>query len=421
MKLRLFLSVAAAFLLFIQSSSLAAEISQEDRQLLEKIQKDSAQYFIRSSNKNTGLTKDSSRPGSPASIAATGFSLASMAIAQDRGWIPKEYAQKQIQKTLNTLLTKADHEKGFYYHFLDPLTGKRVWKSEASSIDTALLVAGALTAGEYFPGTNIQRMAQKIYERVNWPWMLNGSLLICMGWVPETGFLPYYWDSYNELLILQALALGSPTYPIPPEAWQEWERREDVFNNRKVVFAHSGSLFTYQYSHAFINFKKINDRGINYFENSVQATLANIEYSLSFRNQYKGYTEVSWGLSASDGPGGYKAYGAKPGLGIHDGTLAPYAAISSIVFTPKESISAARFFYENYQTELYGIFGFKAAFNLSKNWWSRDYIGIDQGISVLMLENFLQGGAIWKKFMALPAIQSWIQTNQLEADSIPSA
>lgn len=412
---------AAAILVSGTASYVYAEISAEDRAILEKIQKDSAQYFIRSSNKNTGLTKDSSRPGSPASIATTGFSLASMAIAQDRGWVPKDYAKKQIRKTLRHLLLKAEHKNGFFYHFLDPATGKRIWKSEASSIDTALLVAGALLAGEYFPGTDIQKMAKKIYERIDWAWMMNKSPLMCMGWVPETGFLPYYWDSYNELLILQALALGSPTFPISPEAWNAWDRNEDTFNNRKVVYAHSGSLFTYQYSHAFIDFRELDDRGINYFENSIQATLANRDYSMSFAGQHKSYTENSWGLSASEGPGGYKAYGAKPGLGLHDGTIAPYAAISSIVFTPEESLKAVRFFYENYQENLYGIFGFKDAFNLDKKWWSQDYIGIDQGISVLMLENFLNEGIIWKKFMGLSAVQNWIKTSGLKKEAIPSA
>ncbi len=397
-------------------------VSTEDITLLEKIEKDSIQYFIRSSNKATGLTKDSSRSGSPASIAATGFSLAALAIGQDRGWIPKEYAEAQIRKTLVTLVSKADHKNGFFYHFLDPASGKRVWSSEASSIDTALLIAGALTAGEYFPGSDIQKMAMKLYLRTDWNWMLNNSLLVCMGWVPETGFLPYYWDSYNELIIIQALALGSPTHPIPVKAWEEWLRNEDEFKGRKVVYAHSGSLFTYQFAQAFIDFKDLNDKGINYFENSKQATLANREYSMDFQEQYPGYSERSWGLSASAGPGGYKAYGGKPGLGLHDGTVAPYAALSSIIFTPEESTAAARFFYETYEKELYGIFGFKDSFNIGKKWFADEYIGIDQGITVLMLENFLNQGTVWGKFMRLDLVKRWIDLCGLQRkESIPAS
>lgn len=404
----------AAALCALNLSCLFAYIpNPEEAIVLSKIEKDSVQYFVRMSDKITGLTRDSSQPGSPASIAATGFSLAALSVGHARGWISREHAYQQIHKTLKTLLTKAEHKNGFYYHFLDSRTGRRVWGSEASSIDTALLVAGALLAGQYFKGTDIERMANVIYKRINWPWMMNKSSFVCMGWKPESGFLPYYWDSYNELLILQALALGSPTYPLSKEAWSAWLRPEEEYRGKRIVFSSSGSLFTYQYSHAFIDFRQISDGGINYFENSKLATIANWEYSLEFRNQFRSYSENSWGLSASLGPGGYRAYGAKPGEGLHDGTIAPYAAISSIVFTPKESLQAVFFFYENYKDNLYGLFGFKDAFNLDKNWWAQEYIGIDQGIVILMAENFLNDGAVWGKFMALPAIQQWITTCKL--------
>ena len=387
----------------------AQELSVTDHELLNKIEQASLQYFIRLSYKTTGLTKDSSRSGSPSSVAATGFSLAAIAIGQSRGWISPDAAQKQIEKTLDTLLHKADHKNGFFYHFLDVQTGKRVWNSEASSIDTALLVAGALVAAQYYPGTSIEKMARKIYERIEWRWMMNNTMLMCMGWKPESGFLPYYWDSYNEHLILQALAIGSPTNPIPAKAWEEWFRTEDDFNGKRIVHSYSGSLFTYQFPHAFIDFRELADRGINYFENSRLASLANREYSLSFQEKYRTYSENSWGLSASVGPGGYKAYGGKPGEGIQDGTIAPYAAISALLFTPEESLKAIRYFYYDQGKNLYGSFGFKDAFNLDKNWWAQEYLGIDQGITVLMLENFLNDGAVSKKFMALEEIKRWIE------------
>ncbi|HXV28669.1 MAG TPA: glucoamylase family protein, partial [bacterium] len=248
-----------------------AQIEEESIQyiLLSKIEKDSVQYFIRLSDKVTGLTRDSSQPGSPASIAATGFALAAVAIGQSRQWIPRDQAYRQIDKTLNTLLHKAEQKNGFFYHFLDPRSGKRVWSSEASSIDTAILVAGALLAVQYFPGTPAEKMARAVYERIHWKWMMNDSSFLCMGWKPESGFLPYYWDSYNELVIMEALALGSPTHPIPKEAWSAWLRPEEEYRGKNIVFSSSGSLFTYQYSHAFIDFRELDDRGINYFDNSV--------------------------------------------------------------------------------------------------------------------------------------------------------
>lgn len=409
--------LVSALLIFLTFSFnlQAYEIPSEDRALLEKIQKASIQYFLRMSDKNTGLTKDSSRSGSPASIAATGFSLAALSIGEDRGWIEKNVAQKQLRKTLTTLLRHAQHHNGFYYHFLDPQSGRRVWESEASSIDTALLVAGALVAAQYHPGTNIERMAQKIYARIDWRWMMNGSDFICMGWKPESGFLPYYWDSYNELIILEALAIGASHHPVPAKAWHRWMRHSDEYNGRVVVYSGTGSLFTYQFPHAFIDFRNLNDNGINYFKNSVNASFANREYSLSFRDKHKAYFQPSWGLSASVGPGGYKAYGAKPGAGEHDGTIAPYAAISSLIFTPEESLAAVRYFYTQHGKNLFGMFGFKDAFNLDKAWWAEEYLGIDQGISILMLENFLNEGSIWGKFMALPEIQAWIERCELSS------
>ncbi len=406
-------SVFLTALFFFNSSAYAFEVSPQDALILKEIEKSTFSYFTHNSNKITGLTRDGSRSGSPSSIAATGFALAALAIGADHNWVPKEWARKTIVKTLKALLVKAEHERGFFYHFLDAQSGRRVWQSEASSIDTALLVAGALLAGQYYPGTDIERMAHDIYKRVDWQWMMNNTDLMCMGWKPETGFLPYYWDSYNEHLIIQALAIGSPTHPVGKEAWDAWQRWEDNYEGHKVIYAHSGSLFTYQYPQAFIDFRNLLDVDINYFENSKSATLANIAYSNNSRDKHRGYNENSWGLSASVGPGGYKAYGSKPGQGIHDGTIAPYAAIGSIAFTPEESIKAILYFYENYKEKLYGHFGFKGAFNLDKNWWADEYLGIDQGVSLLMLENFLNDGIIWKKFMSLEAIQKWIKVANL--------
>lgn len=413
-------SVFLLIFLACSSASFAAPLDQEDRLLLEKIEKDTLQYFIRYSHKETGLTQDSSRPGSPASIAATGFSLASLAVADSRGWVSHPQAYAQVRKTLLALRNKTDHERGFFYHFVDPKSGRRVWRSEASSIDTALLLAGALFAAEHFKGTEIPRLANQIYERVDWKWAMNGSELVSHGWKPESGFLPYYWDTYNEHLILQALAIGSPTHPIPREAWEAWRRLEDEYNGKRIVYSHSGSLFTYQFAQAFIDFRELWDGGINYFDNSRKASVANWEYSLGFRDKYRSYSETSWGLSACLGPGGYRAYGAKPGQGFHDGTIAPHASLSSLVFTPEFSLAAVKFFYQQYRDSLYGPMGFRDAFNVDKKWWSREYLGIDQGISVLMLENFLTQGGVWEKFMRVPAIQKWIELCRLR-EAIPSA
>lgn len=405
-------ALAVACLLSSALPAWAAKPTLEEHEFLRQIQRDALRYFLRCADPHTGLVWDASSPDSPSSIAATGFGLAAWVIAQEKGWLSYSEAYQRILRTLETLDRKAQHKNGFFYHFLDPKTGRRTWGSEASSIDTALLVAGALFAGEYFKGTPVDRLAQKIYRRINWKWMLNGTELVCMGWKPETGFLPYYWDSYNELMILQALAIGSPTFPIPASAWNEWNRFEEEYGGKKIVYSHTGSLFTYQYAQAFIDFRKLNDQGINYFRNSRWATLANKKFCLENASRHKTYGSASWGLTACLGPRGYRAYGAKPGLAEHDGTVAPHASAASLVFTPRESIGALRHFLEKHRGRLYGEFGFKDSFNLDEDWWSHEYLGIDQGIMVLMIENYLSEG-IWKHFMNLRAIQKWIASCKL--------
>ncbi|MBI4549430.1 MAG: hypothetical protein HY714_00690 [Candidatus Omnitrophica bacterium] len=397
----------------------APDPSFEDEQFLRRIQKDTFRYFINFSDPDTGLTHDSSQRSSPCSIAATGFSLVAWVIGQEQGWISYREAYDRVLLTLETLDRKAQHRNGFFYHFLDPKTGRRAWGSEASSIDTALLVAGALFAGEYYKGTPVEKLAKKIYRRVNWEWMRNGSDLVCMGWKPESGFLPYYWDSYNELMILQALAIGSPTFPVPAEAWNQWNRFEEEYNGKQIIYSHSGSLFTYQYAQAFIDFRELNDAGVNYFENSRLATIANREFCIEHAEKFRTYSQSSWGLTASLGPFGYKAYGALPGQALHDGTLAPSGSAASIVFTPSESIAALKFFYSAYAEKLYGEYGFKDAFNVDRDWWAPEYLGIDQGITVMMIENYLTEG-VWRHFMNLAPIQKWAELCKLQERKEPA-
>ncbi len=395
-----------------QASTLSYQPSIEDKKFLTQIQRDSLTYFIQFTNERTGLVKDSSRPGSPASIASTGFGLLLWALAKENGWMSYQESYNLTLKCLRFLKNKADHKNGFFYHMLSTRSGKRVWSSEASSIDTALLVAGALYAGSVFKGTDVERLANEIYKRVDWKWMTNGTNLLCHGWKPESGFLPYYWDMYSEHLILQALAIGSPTHPIPQAAWNEWERLEGSYNKKQVIYSFSGSIFTYQFSHAYIDFRNLWDRDINYFDNSKNATLINREFCISNKEEIPSYSETVWGLSACLGPKGYKAYGAPPGKALHDGTIAVHSAAGSIPFAPEETIDTLKYFYNQYKDNIYTEYGFIDSFNLEMNWWSNEHLGIDQGISIMMIENFLRE-TIWKRFMTLDCVQRWIEICEL--------
>ena len=401
----LILALSLAFCLIPIQPSCA-----DDNAFLDKLEYDSLLYFAGEANPANGLIKDSSRPGAPCSVAVVGFGLSALCIGESHGWIDRAQAYDRALKTLLTFRDKVSTEHGFFYHFLDMRTGSRTWNSELSSIDTALFLAGALFAGEYFKGTEVESVAKELYDRVDWPWMMNGRKVMCMGWTPEGGFLPYYWDSYSEAMILYALAIGSPAHPISPDAWHEWSRPADTYNGKKVVYCYTGSIFTYQYSHAWIDFRRLgaDASGIDYYDNSVNATKANRDFCIDNASKYKTYGEDCWGITACLGPAGYKGYGAKPGEGMHDGTIAPSGMAGSIVFDWQESLRGLRYLYDNYKKFLYGKYGFKDAFNLDKDWWAEEYLGIDVGITVMMIENY-KTGLVWNKFMHLEPIRRWVE------------
>jgi hypothetical protein len=415
------LSLIVACLAFIVTMKASFPAYAQD-DLIGTIEKDTVNYFIQYADPHTGLVADSSMPNAPASIAATGFSLLAMIAAAENEWLPREDAFDRVKRTLFSLHNKVEHERGFFYHFISTSSGKRVWESEASSIDTALCIASALVAGQYFKDTIIEKLASSLYERVEWEWMLNNSLLFCHGYKPETGFMPYYWDTYSEHLILQALAIGAEHHAAPQECWNEWVRLEDTYGDRSIIYAHSGALFAYQFSHIFIDFRGLSDDGKDYFENSKNATIANRLFCMNNRTEQNGYSETVWGISASLGPRGYKAYGAKPGRGFHDGTIAPYAILCALPFTETEALLSIRHIYETYKDKIYGRCGFRDALNLDQKWFAEQYIGIDQGATVGMIENY-RSGLIWKLFMELPSTKRWIEQCGLQKppDLIPAS
>ena len=411
--------ITALFAVVLSMYTPGVYAGSSDDTFLDRIQYDSISYFVREMNPVNGLIKDSSRPGSPASSAAVGFGLTAICIGDSRGWIDKDDAYYLVLKILKTFRDTVQNERGFFYHFLDMRTGQRTWSSEISSIDTALFLAGALFAGEYYKGTEAETIARELYERVDWPWMLNGKKILCMGWKPEDGFLWYYWDSYSEAMILYALAIGSPTHPISPECWSEWKRPVDSYKEYKLIYCTTGSIFTYQYSHAWIDFRDLYDGDINYFNNSVSAVKANIQFCIDNSTTYKTYGENSWGLSACIGPEGYRGYGAKPGAGFNDGTITPSGIAGSFPFDPVASMNGLKRLYIDHKDFLYGKYGFKDAFNLDKRWWAEEYLGIDVGITALMIENY-RSGLVWKKFMPIQAVKNWIEKTDLLKKEIAS-
>lgn len=408
--MKLMAQIFVLLLAFLLSSPevLKAAPALSDEELLHTIQEKAFLYFVKEANQANGLIRDRASNfagktiSSPASIAAVGFGLTAYGVGVERGWMSRQAALIQAARTLEFFWETAPQEKGFFYHFLKMDKGTRDAGCELSPIDTALFLAGAFFISEYLDDPHLKELTQKIYDRVDWEWMLNGGTTLALAWSPEQKFSRLRWDHYNESMIMYFMAIASKTHPIPASSWLQIERPVGSYKNYRLL--QMPPLFTHQYSHIWIDFRGKNDGIADYFQNSVQATLANKAYCMDKADKSKSYGPDSWGLTASDGPNGYKAYGAPPGWATADGTLAPTGCGSSIVFTPKESISCLRYFYEKLGKRLWGKYGFADAFNLDRNWISPMVIGIDQGALLLMIENY-RSGLIWK----IMAKQNWLK------------
>ncbi len=403
-----FLSILYLSLVFFPDpAAVSAVPSLSDEELLDKIQRQSLEFFTAERNLKTGLVRDradnfkTGKPGA-ASIASVGFALTAFGVGVSRNWLDREAAREMTRRTLDFFLRSAPQEHGFFYHFLDMETGKRAHRSELSPIDTALFLAGALFAAEFYGDPQIRELAEKIYERVDWPWFLHGGETLALSWSPEEGFNKQRWDHYNESMILYLLAVGSPAHPIPASSWRAQLRPVGSYGPFRLI--QFPPLFGHQYSHIWMDFRDKNDGYADYFKNSLQATLANRKFCVDQASRFESYGPNSWGLTASDGPFGYRAYGAPPGWAQHDGTVAPTACGSSIVFTPKESLACLRYFYENLGGKLWGRYGFSDAFNLDRKWFDTEVIGIDQGALLLMIENY-RTGLIWKTMSRNAALE----------------
>ena len=390
----------------------AAQTSIQNDPFLNDLQRRLFDYFWEQSDPQTGIVPDRARiDGSQlqdshrnvGSSAATGFGLTALSIAVDRGWVDRSQALERTRNTLLFFANRAFHKNGWFYHWLDTKTGERRWNSEISSIDTALLLAGVLTARQYFRNdTQIYRLATSIYERVDFRWMLNGhEVLLSHGWKPETGFIHSRWDTYSEDTILYLLAIGSPTHPIPSRAWQALWRDRYRYEGYVFFTTIGVPLFMHQFSHAWVDFRfrrETQGDRIDYFENSINATLAHRKFCINLSYLFPGYGPDVWGITASDSAKGYLAWGGPPRDPDIDGTIVPSAAGGSLMFTPELSLVALKTMRQKYGENIYGRYGFVDAFNPGTGWIDKDVIGINQGIMLLAAEN-ARSGSVWRWFM----------------------
>jgi hypothetical protein len=400
--------------------------------MLLDIQRNSFDYFVHEVNEANGLVADKTAADWPASIAAVGMALTAYPIGVERGYMTRARALQRTLTTLRFLSASAQGEspdasghRGFYYHFLDMQTGRRVWNCELSSIDSALLIAGVLAAAEYFRDDNadareLRALADALYRRVDWAWMCNGGATLCHGWRPEDGFLPWHWKGYDEAMILVLLALGSPTHPLPPQAWEAWLSTCAWRSVEGIEYLHAAPLFIHQMSHVWVDFRGIRDAFMraqrsDYFENSRRAAHVQQRYAVRNPRRMAMYGECCWGITASDGPGAtrrgervgdriyydYVARGAPDGP--DDGTLAPWAVLASLPFAPEIVLPTIEHL-RRLQLHVANPYGFKASFNATfptdrchpvVGWVSPYHFGINEGPTVLMVENHLSG-LVWR-------------------------
>jgi len=406
--------------------------------MLDAIQRDAFSYFLHETNRTNGLVLDKTCPDWPASIAAVGLALTAYPVGVERGLVTRADA---VERTLTTLRffwqsrqgpePDATGYKGFYYHFLEMQTGARAWQCELSTVDSALLMGGILAAAAYFDGnapaeTEIRDLADRLYARVDWRWALNGGATVTHGWKPESGFLPYRWEGYDEALLLYVLGLASPTHPIPAQSYQAWASTYEWKTLYDTQFLYAGPLFTHQLSHVWIDFRGIQDafmreHGIDYFENSRRATLVQQQYAIHNPGGFAHYGEFCWGLTASDGPG--KVTHTIDGVerqffdylarsvpdGPDDGTIAPWAVVASLPFAPEIVLPTVTDFL---RWKVAGVhqYGFKATFNptfpvrgFPNGWVSPWHFGINEGPIIVMIENF-RSGLVWRLMRRCPPI-----------------
>jgi hypothetical protein len=414
-------------------------IADHDEKLLDALQTLALRYLLDETDPHTGLIADSNMPDAVCSIAAVGMALASYPLAVEHELITRSEATARTLRLLRLFHNSPQSEsvdangyRGFYYHFLDMKTGHRAWESELSTIDSALLLAGALAAAAFFDSDaaderEINTLADALYRRADWHWALDGGLTLTHGWRPESGFLPYRWRGYDEALILYVLALGSPTHPIAAESYAAWT----ATYSWKCIYGHellySGPLFIHQYSHLWIDFRGIQDaymrdKGSDYFENSRRATLVQREYAVRNPLGFAGYSDCCWGFTACHGPGpttlhvdgierqflGYSGRSAP--YGPDDGTIATWAAAASLPFAPEVVLPTLRRFKELHVGAT-GRYGFESTFNPTypsgdgqqPGWVCPWFYGIDQGALALMIENY-RTGSIWQGMKRSPWI-----------------
>jgi hypothetical protein len=422
----------------------APRMSAADDAFLEDLSHRTFQFFWDAADPNTGITREHLNwDGSPyiaevrdvGSTGATGFGITALCIGAEHGWVPRAKARERALNTLRYYADRAPQEHGWFYHWLNVVKGERTGanfdtaviplppdkkmarpKGEVSVSDSTWLVAGALTAAQYFrEEPEMARLAKKIYERVDYAWMRNGDpYIMSHGWTPETGFITARYEKYCQLALMYLMGIGSPTHPLPPESWYAWERTPNSYGGYQYIG--TSLLWTYQYPFAWIDLRGRHEKRephTDWIANAVTATRAHRQFCIDLKKEFPGYSEDIWGITSSTSKSGYKAWGGPPRRSSIDGTVVPCAAAGSLMLTPDLSLAALRAMKQRFGDKIWNRYGFADAFNPNTGWVSPEEIGIDEGVTLLSAEN-LRTENVWKWFMRNPEMVHALQLAGLE-------
>ena len=387
--------------------SLPTALSPEDDQFLDDLERSNFLFFWEQANPETGLIKDrcnvrATDTSVAASVASTGFGLTAICIAEKRGFISRQDARLRVIATLAFLWRKLPTHRGFFFHFANMNTGERIWDSEVSSIDTAILLCGILTCRQHFRDRDIVQLSHAIFDRVDWTWLSEDVALLSMGWTPELGFLPSKWDYYSELMMIYLLGMGSSSHPLRPETWLAWKRTTFEYDGLRYIGSFA-PLFVHQYSQAWFDFRNKRDKYADYSQNSAIATEVHRRFCVELAKNFPDYSDDLWGITVSDSENGYVVWGGPPATGPIDGTVVPAATGGSLPFLPGATMRVLKNIKARYP-QAWSRYGFVDAFNPLKQWYDKDVIGIDTGITMLMAEN-LRTSFVWETFMKNPEAQ----------------
>jgi len=380
----------------------------------DRLQRAALRYFQEQRHPHSGLIANTTEANAPASPTAAGVALSAIPIAVSRGWLSRDAGYQEALAVLHGL-ERAEHVRGFFYHFLVPSTGQRTWESEVSPIDSAIAFAGAMVAAEFFPETEVAERANRLIERAEWPWFLDGEDTLQWGWKPETGFEGGPMD-FSESVLAYLLAIGSPTHPIPAAAWTAMRRPISRYGDLpRMVYTRDGSLFAYVLPLAWFDLRDRHDAYLDYWTNAETAIRANLQFCRDRRHRVQTYREGLWGLSAALGPDGYTAYGAEPGVVTHDGTVAPYVVAASVPWLPQASFETLHRM-EQLAPSLWTRYGYGDGLNIDRQFVCPYTIALDQGLAALLIENY-RTGLIWDLFMRHPIAQRALE----RAEFLPGA